>query len=418
MHTQRPSAGSPKLACRGLAAALLLSVLASACAASSAASPTATPLQTETLAPTATPEPTPTSMPPTEPPSPRRDLDDAAFMTLLSLGDYMYQNGGFGSAIIVYSEMLAYQLVSDQEAYVLALRGETYERLGEFEAAIADYVHAVTLGFEQPGVLNQLCWDCAITGQAELGLPFCERAVQGDASTAARDSRGVVYAQLGMVEEALADFEAVVTGLESAEDPELRAIRDRRQGWIDALRSGVNPITAEVLVELQEETGVARPEPRPTGTAAALTRAHALEGAEQQGFVFETVTELGGQESVTGERRQGGCNATLVLSGPAVAMENATLQLVGCDDETQSGHILWFMGLLLQEDPEDVRTMLEGAEIVRAMVWLITDVYDVIEGQEEGTAPKEIGDLTVTARRSSEPQPGIEVNAAIGSGDG
>lgn len=372
------------------------------------APPTATPVPpSATPAPTATPEPTLRPTATVDSLSSQTELENEAVMTLLVLADYLYQDGDFAGAIIVYSEMLAYQMDPEVEAFVCTQRADAYDRVGEFEAAIADYLRAIELDKQGAEIFNNLCWDYAITGQAELALEYCEQSVREDPSVSSQDSRGVVYAQLGMVEEALADFEAVVDDLAGTSNPELRAIHDKRQEWIEALQSGINPITAEVLIELQEETLAVRYDSPPEQPNVVVTRSYMQEVAEESGFVFEAATEIGGEESVTGEMRDGSCRAVIVLAGPAHEIERATLQLTGCDDSTSSGHTMWFMTELLQQE----------AETVRAMVWLVTDVYYVIEKLEEMTVPKEIGGIQFTARNITDPETVFEVEAVISEGN-
>ena len=62
-----------------------------------------------------------------------------------------------------------------------------------------------------------------------------------------QDSRGVARALTGNIEGAIEDFQAFIS---STNNDERKA---QRQGWIESLRAGTNPITPEVLDELKRE---------------------------------------------------------------------------------------------------------------------------------------------------------------------
>jgi hypothetical protein len=332
------------------------------------------------------------------------ELPYEAFMTLVNLADAMYQQGGYEAAAVVYSEMLAYEMKPQQRASMHSLRADAYDRLGDIEAAIADYEQAVELGEEDPDILNNLCWDYGITGQPDLALPYCERAVEGDPSPPNRDSRGLANAQLGNTDAAITDFRAVVDDLEGATDPELQAIRADRQAWIAALEAGDNPITADVLAKLREEwrappTAPVRCAPR----EGAITRSALVEVASAEGFEFGEVSAAAGQESVTGELSWDGCSSSLSLVGPETGITGGGLRVHGCDDQTQSGIAFWFMAEFLQGD----------AECAQAMVWTVTDLYYVIEGAKEAATPRTIGDVTFSARSISDAEPGLEITAEV-----
>ena len=218
------------------------------------APPTATPSPTQEPSPTPGPTATLTPIPaPITTATSQTDIPPEAYMTLLAMGNSLYQSGEYVRAAALYTEMLDRE--PDPEVY--SLRAETYSRMGDFAAAITDYLAAVALGTDDDPVddliLNNLCWDLGITGQAEKALPYCAQAVEAEPSASYRDSRGVSYAQVGMLDEALADFQAVVDELKDATDASLKAIVTQRQEWIDALKGGANPFTPEVLAQLRDE---------------------------------------------------------------------------------------------------------------------------------------------------------------------
>lgn len=59
----------------------------------------------------------------------------------------------------------------------LSNRAAVLQQLGEYDAALFDSKRALDLQPDQPGPLNNHCYTLIQAGQAERGLPFCERAV-------------------------------------------------------------------------------------------------------------------------------------------------------------------------------------------------------------------------------------------------
>jgi hypothetical protein len=371
--------------------------------------PTATPVpptETSTPEPTATPEPTSTFTPtlvPKKADTLKPELQEEALMTLLSIGQTLWENNDLEGAALVYSELLQYEMQPELKSGILGLRAETLWHLGNFEAALADYLQAEQLGYTDPEILNQLCWIYGITAQPDLALPFCERAVQGNPSPSYRDSRGLVYAQLGRSDEAIADFQAVVDGLENETNPDLKKIYTERQEWLAELKAGKNPITPELLAQLREgDISVSTPIWDP-GKEADRTRSAFVQAAEAQGFLFGEVTDVNGQEAVVGQRTNGTCVGELMLTGPQAGITEATLKLTGCQDSDQQGYVNWFMGQILFTHPEEILSL----------VWSITDVYYVIEGEQEETITKEIGDVTFSAGREPEIDTVFEIKAMV-----
>jgi tetratricopeptide (TPR) repeat protein len=134
-------------------------------------------------------------------------------------------------------------------------RGLAYFALGEAydQQSLTDLQQAQTLQPDAPGPNNALCWELSLLGQPEDALPYCESAVATDSTARSRDSRGLTYALLGRTEEAISDFEAFLTWLDTQpEDTQARYSASRR-AWIEALRSGHNPFNLETLRALRAE---------------------------------------------------------------------------------------------------------------------------------------------------------------------
>ncbi len=120
------------------------------------------------------------------------------------------------------------------------------EALAEFEKA-----HALTP--DAPGVNNALCWTHALLQQPEQALPYCDRAVELDASGASHDSRGVVRAQLGDFEGAIADFRYFLDHFRPADPESAQHFKSTREAWIQTLQAGRNPFDADTLARLAAE---------------------------------------------------------------------------------------------------------------------------------------------------------------------
>lgn len=337
--------------------------------------PTSTPIPpTPTASATPVP-PTPTPVPPTPTPTPEptATLPDGAAMTLLGIANSLVEDGAYEMAEVLYSELLQY----DSDPMLYAYRADTYDKLGNFDAAIVDYQTAVDLGMADANILNNLCWDLAITGQAELALPYCEQAIAADPSAAHLDSRGVAYAQLGMLPEAIADFQAVV---DDAGTP--AAIASQRQEWLAALAGGSNPFTPELLAELRAETAVVTTTAIPAPDTA-VSRSAVQQAAVEMGFIFGEAQTIEGKETAMGLYADGECMVTMGLVGPETGLTDAVLQVINCSEDTQSGVVYWFMNTVLTSD----------REIAQAIIYMVEDVYYVIEGEKETTGTKDIGNV-------------------------
>ena len=143
---------------------------------------------------------------------------------------------------------------SDADAYAYYHRGLAYVRMGKQEEWIADFTKTLTLQSNQYGAtLNGLCWGYALDQQPDLALPYCDQAVERDQTGASRDSRGIVYAQLGRNAEAIVEFNAYLTWVKSLQ-PETAYVRYRGpvvETWITQLTGGENPFTPATLAALR-----------------------------------------------------------------------------------------------------------------------------------------------------------------------
>lgn len=169
------------------------------------------------------------------------------------------QAGDLASAIADFDQMIsrnAQAAVPDAnaDAYAYFHRGLAHVRMGNHEDWIADFTKTLTLQSEKYGdALNGLCWGYALDQQPDLALPYCDQAVVRDQTGASRDSRGIVYAQLGRNDEAIVEFNAYLTWVKSLQ-PETAYVRYRGpvvETWITQLESGENPFTPATLAALR-----------------------------------------------------------------------------------------------------------------------------------------------------------------------
>lgn len=284
---------------------------------------------------------------------------------------------------------------------VYALRADTFDRLGDFDAAIADYLAAIDLGEKNDHVLNNLCWDMGITGQAEKALPYCEEAVNADPSSSKRDSRGLVYAQLGKFPEAMADFQAVVEDLKGTADPGFKAIATERQEWISSLQAEVNPITPEVLAKLRTDTSAVAVTTTPVSVPNAITRSSVQNAAIKLGFKFGEVDGSGNEETLTGNLVKGSCNAVMKLVGPETDLTGVLLQVTGCSDKDQAGFTTWLIMILVPE-----KYAMNALTYASSM-----DIYNLIEGQVGTTGEVEVGNVIYETKRSADSKETLEISA-------
>ena len=100
---------------------------------------------------------------------------------------------------------------------------------------------------------NSICWVGCLHGYAKNLLPICEKAVTLDPDNKIyQNSRGLARVLTGDLAGALEDFQAAVdSGALDYSD----YVKRRRLRWIEALKSGNNPLTPEELEELRQVEG-------------------------------------------------------------------------------------------------------------------------------------------------------------------
>jgi hypothetical protein len=126
-------------------------------------------------------------------------------------------------------------------------------RTGELDSALlvlAEIDTATTVMPIDGSMWNSLCWYGSLWGYVDQVLPACEAAIAVDSTNWAwRDSRGLALALTGDLQGAVSDFEFAVNESTGT------SFRRQRNEWIEELRAGNNPFTAELLEELRRPSG-------------------------------------------------------------------------------------------------------------------------------------------------------------------
>ena len=182
--------------------------------------------------------------------------DEVRWLALVALGETAYLNGDTDRAEKALRQALqqhppdaeGLDLVHFYLGLALNLAGPEH-----WDDALAELHKAHDLAPDSPGVNNALCWTYALAQQPQKALPFCDRAVELDASGASHDSRGVARAQLDDYEGAIADFQYVLDHLPDSDQEASQHYTETRQAWIKALQAGENPFDEATLQELAGE---------------------------------------------------------------------------------------------------------------------------------------------------------------------
>ncbi len=135
-------------------------------------------------------------------------------------------------------------------------QGISWVREGKIKEAQEAFKQAQTLDEslrDSAEFCNSICLVGCLHGYAKNVLPICEKAVTLDPDNKNyQDSRGLARVLTGDLVGALEDFQAAVDSgaLDYSED-----VKQRRRRWIEALKSGNNPLTPEELEHLRQVEG-------------------------------------------------------------------------------------------------------------------------------------------------------------------
>jgi tetratricopeptide (TPR) repeat protein/DNA-binding XRE family transcriptional regulator len=174
-------------------------------------------------------------------------------MAFLNRGAAYLQLGGLHSASRAVADLDRAIALAPDAAPAYFNRGLAYVRLNQSQRWQADLQRALALEPGHAGALSGLCWAYALDEAPADALPYCERAIALDPAGPARDSRGIVLAQLGRYQDAQADLEAYLAGLPAGTIPSGSDREARYRAWLAALAAGANPFDAATLAELRQE---------------------------------------------------------------------------------------------------------------------------------------------------------------------
>lgn len=137
----------------------------------------------------------------------RLDPDDISGWA--AKADLELEHGDTKAAILNYSEALA---KFPDNPNLLTGRGLAYEGNGDWVAAAKDFASARAKA-SQPMQLNNICWKKATLGRAlEFALTECDAALKQEVrSPAFLDSRGLVLLRLGRLDDAIKDYDQVLS---------------------------------------------------------------------------------------------------------------------------------------------------------------------------------------------------------------
>jgi tetratricopeptide (TPR) repeat protein/DNA-binding XRE family transcriptional regulator len=161
----------------------------------------------------------------------------AAYLRLKGPGDLERAMGDLDRAVALAPETV--------EAYYN--RGLARIRRGDAAGWQADLQKAIDLGSNHAGAYAALCWGYALDRQPNSALPYCDRGVALAPAGPSRDSRGIVYAELGRFPESILDFEEYLRG----DVPEVERIE--REAWLATLAADRDPFDQATLERLRQE---------------------------------------------------------------------------------------------------------------------------------------------------------------------
>ncbi len=158
-------------------------------------------------------------------------LEPAGVYGVATLGAYMVDHGQRDAAITLIQQQI--DAGGESKSAFISSKASLLARAGDKDGALAAIDQAIAAKPGDPSLLNERCWIKGQLGvQLETALKDCTKSIElSDATTAALDSRALVYFRLGRPDDALADLTAVLE-----QDPNkaaslyLRGVIRHRQG--------------------------------------------------------------------------------------------------------------------------------------------------------------------------------------------
>lgn len=192
----------------------------------------------------------------------KRLADQSKAFRLSDAGQALAMSGNTAEAVVKFREAVAINpdlpYIPEEEARLFRAVGLKERVLplvkqGKITEAIAllsqaEAILPVQDQFMFSETWNYFCSGGSVWNQAEMVMPFCEKAVAADPDNGEyRDGRGIARAMTGDPVNAIADFQAFI---DWTEDDERKALR---QHWVKVLQAGENPFTAEERKKLRDK---------------------------------------------------------------------------------------------------------------------------------------------------------------------
>ena len=174
-------------------------------------------------------------------------------VTLNNRGSVFLQIGGAENLVRAIADFDQAILLAPQQLDAYYNRGLAYVRLGGPARWQADFEKVLALDPNHAGAHGGLCWAYALERQADAALPHCDRALQLEQTGPNHDSRGIVYAELGRLPDAIAEFQAYLAWLHGQTAQMYERYGPRREAWVNTLRAGQDPFDPVTLAQLRNE---------------------------------------------------------------------------------------------------------------------------------------------------------------------
>jgi hypothetical protein len=218
----------------------------------------------------------------------------------------------------------------------------------------------------------------------------------------------VVYALLGKSEDAIADLEAVLGELAGATGTSLVEFRNTREQWLRDLKEGKDLATAEFLDGLRTETIDRNAFPDPDLLEPEdFTRDHFSQILEDRGFHNMGLVDVEGleaEEHVFGY--ESGCTVGITIVGPESDISGISMSLLGCTQDEILPSALWFLRMLVLEDPSQEYDSFESGQ---GYAWMLGELGDVLAGETDQAEVKEIHGIAFTAEADEQEDTGRDI---------
>src|SRR5438067_481060 len=141
-------------------------------------------------------------------------IDQNYVLAFYSRGIAYFNKGDNDRAIADYTEALR---LTPRDIMALQNRGHAYQAQRDYDRAIADYAEAIRIAPKFAWAFNDRCYARALAGrELQQALGDCDDALRlspNDSSfaSAVLDSRGFTHLRLGEFDQAIADYNAVLT---------------------------------------------------------------------------------------------------------------------------------------------------------------------------------------------------------------